>query len=116
MWGRGLEAKREYCLDFVRKATGNPVNSPSGYEIWLVPNKKTPWLPVPISRLYSIERSFGIAEEAILPGEEKFVLLEGTACLLQLPNKDTVYFEVPVRPRNIELGQVKELVFGPAVV
>ena len=91
---------------------GEPVNSPFEYELWVVPNKNVPWLPSTTSRLYSLERSFGIPQEDILPGEEKFVLLEGTACLLKRPCMRSVYFEVPIRSRTMELGGVDELTFG----
>jgi hypothetical protein len=98
MWGKGLEAKYEYCLDFISSATHKPINSPFEYELWAIPNRHTPWLPMPSFRIYSIEESAGIAQKDILPGEEKFVLLEGTACTLLRPDMQPVDFQVPVRP------------------
>lgn len=113
MWGTGLEERHEYCFDFVETGTNTPVNSPFNYRLFVTPNKKTPWLPGPPTEIYSLERSFGLAQEEILEGEEKFVLLEGTACLLVIiaspPVK--VYFEAPIRPRTIHLGDVNELDF-----
>jgi len=113
LWGKGLELKREYCLDFVHSVTGQPVNSPFEYELWVVPNKSAPWLPGVKSRIYSLERGFGIPQEDILPGEEKFVLLEGTNCVLVRPGMRSVHFEVPIRsPLNCDLGDVDEITFS----
>ncbi|KII84214.1 hypothetical protein PLICRDRAFT_95561 [Plicaturopsis crispa FD-325 SS-3] len=108
LWGRGLETKRQYCLDWVHSKTGEPVNSPFGedYELWAVPNRRTPWIPCPTSRLCSVERAFGVAQKDILPGHEKFTLLEGTACLFKRPGQMPIYFEVPVRPRPVDNSDV----------
>ncbi|KII84210.1 hypothetical protein PLICRDRAFT_179876 [Plicaturopsis crispa FD-325 SS-3] len=107
LWGRGLDATHKYCLDWVHSQTGEPVNSPFGedYELWAVPNRRTPWIPCPTSRLCSAERAFGVAQKDILPGQEKFILLEGTACLFKRPGKQPIYFEVPVRPRQDDTNQ-----------
>ncbi|KIM54179.1 hypothetical protein SCLCIDRAFT_392373 [Scleroderma citrinum Foug A] len=116
LWGKGLELKREYCLDFVHNATGKPVNSPFKYELWVVPSTSAPWLPGAVkSRIYSLERCFGIPQQDILPGAEKFVLLEGTACLLVRPGMRSVYFKVPIRSPpdlNCNLGDVDQIKFS----
>lgn len=106
LWGKGLKLKREYCLDFVHNATGQPVHSPFKYELWVVPSKSAPLLPCGKSRIYSLERSFDIPQKDILPGEEKSVLIEGTTCLLARPRMRSVRFEVLIRPLNCDPGNV----------
>lgn len=103
---------REYCFDFVETATGNPVNSPFEYQLWAVPNKRTPWLPCPSAQLHSLAYNFGYEQKDIPPGVEVFVLLEGTPCVLKRPGMRPVYFEAPVRPRSLDLPDCDELDFG----
>ncbi|KAF7760348.1 hypothetical protein Agabi119p4_11024 [Agaricus bisporus var. burnettii] len=93
MWGTNLEQNHEYCIDFVETATSKPENSPFKYELWAVPNKRTPWLPSPTQRLSSLERCFGVKEKDIKPGEEKFLLMEGTACVLKVNLADLGEFD-----------------------
>lgn len=112
MWGTNMEKNREYCFDFVETATGNPVNSPFEYELWAVPNQRTPWIPCQSARLCSLERSFGTRQEDIKPGGEKFVLLEGTPCFLKRPNMRSVYFVAPIRPRPLDLPEIDVLDFS----
>ena len=85
-------------MDFVRTATGEPVNSPFPHELWCVQNPNTPWLESVIpSRLSTIESSFGIGSGKVLPGEEKYILRDGLTCLLKRPGKKDVRFTVPIR-------------------
>ncbi|XP_006459309.1 hypothetical protein AGABI2DRAFT_191307 [Agaricus bisporus var. bisporus H97] len=112
MWGTNMETNREYCFDFVETATGNPVNSPFEYQLWAVPNKRTPWLPCPSAQLHSLAYNFGYEQKDIPPGVEVFVLLEGTPCVLKRPGMRPVYFEAPVRPRSLDLPDFDELDFG----
>ncbi|KAI0633596.1 hypothetical protein C8Q77DRAFT_1115827 [Trametes polyzona] len=91
----------EYCMDFIDTATGEPVNSPFEFELWAVPNPETPWLSLPVvGKLHSIERSYGLKQEDIRPGAEKFVLRDGLTCMLSRPGKRPVRFTVPVRRRD----------------
>lgn len=112
MWGTNMEKNREYCFDFVETATGKPVNSPFEYELWAIPNQRTPWIPCQSARLCSLERSFGTKQEDIKPGGEKFVLLEGTPCFLKRPNMRSVYFVAPIRPRPLDLPEIDVLDFS----
>lgn len=50
--------------------------------------------PIPI---FSLERGFGIPQEKILPGEERFILVEGHICRLQRRGKQDFTFTVPTR-------------------
>ena len=85
-------------MDFVRTATGEPVNSPFPHELWCVQDPDTPWLePTTFSRLSTIESSFGIGSGKLLPGEEKYILRDGLTCLLKRPGKKDVRFTVPIR-------------------
>ena len=85
-------------MDFVLTATGEPVNSPFEFELLSVPNPKTPWIFGFGGRIRSVERSFGVKPNEILPGEEKFIVQDGQTCLLTRPGKRTVRFTVPIRP------------------
>ncbi|EIW63140.1 uncharacterized protein TRAVEDRAFT_43446 [Trametes versicolor FP-101664 SS1] len=94
----------EYCMDFVDTVTNRPVNSPFAFELWAVPDPKSPWLALPSGRLHSLERSFHVARDKILPGEEKWVLRDGQTCLLKRPGKRDVMFTVPIRqqPQTVQ--------------
>ncbi|KAL7278895.1 hypothetical protein ACG7TL_006726 [Trametes sanguinea] len=87
----------EYCMDIVDTATKQPVNSPFEFELWVVPNPKAPWLSMPSGCVRSLERNFGVAQDDILPGEEKWLLRDGQTCLLKRPGKRDVQFTVPIR-------------------
>ncbi|KAL7280687.1 hypothetical protein PYCCODRAFT_1432596 [Trametes coccinea BRFM310] len=94
----GSISAAEYCMDFIDSATGEPVNSPFEYELWVVPDPDTPWLGMPMcQQMRSIERIHGIKQEDILPGHEKFILRDGLTCVLNRPGKPGVRFTVPVR-------------------
>ncbi|KAI0768662.1 hypothetical protein BD413DRAFT_629352 [Trametes elegans] len=90
----------EYCLDFVKKSTGEAVRTPPGYALWFVPDPSTPWLQgsAPVE-LVSLERGHGIPEDEILEGEEKFVLRDGMNCVLRRPGCRDARFTMPLRPR-----------------
>ena len=101
MWP-GAASTREFCLDYVyAKDPKASVNKPPGYKLTIhVPGGATPWLGVGRQPLHSLEASFGIRDEDIIPGEERFVVLEGMVCSLEYPEQDIggpVSFEVPVR-------------------
>lgn len=75
------------------------MNSPFEYELWAVPNKKTPLVSCPSGRLFTLEQGGSSKPRDIGEGEEKSVLFEGTACRLIRPGKKPIYFEVPTKPR-----------------
>ncbi|RPD57155.1 hypothetical protein L227DRAFT_587771 [Lentinus tigrinus ALCF2SS1-6] len=80
----GSPALKEYCMDFVTTASGQPVNSPFKFELWSVGTSSGRHAGV---RLRSLESSLGCPLKDILSGEEKFVLTDG------MP----VRFTVPIR-------------------
>ncbi|KAI0364537.1 hypothetical protein BV20DRAFT_983114, partial [Pilatotrama ljubarskyi] len=95
----GAQHAAEYCMDFVKTATGQPVNSPFEFELWSVPDPDTPWLTAPmIMQLRTAESAHRIKQEDIPPGEEKFTLRDGQTCMLIRPGKVSIRFTVPVRP------------------
>ena len=104
IWGKHLENQYQYCLDFIVTATGEQINTPKGYELWTVPNKKTPFALCPAGRLYSVDRGAGAPRGdldaiAAVGDSEKYLLMEGMACRLIRPGMKNIYFEVPIRPR-----------------
>ena len=95
-------------MDFVLTATGEPVNSPFKFELIATPNPKTSWLFGLGGQIRSAQASFGIKQNKILPGEEKYTLQDGQTCLLMRPGKRTVRFTVPIRPLPEEEKEEEE--------
>ncbi|KAI0644640.1 hypothetical protein C8Q79DRAFT_972929 [Trametes meyenii] len=90
----------EYCMDIVNTATGQAVNSPFKFDLWIIPSPDASWLSGPAGCLRSLERNFGIPQHKILPGEEKWVLRDGQTCLIRRPGQKDILFTVPVRKRR----------------
>ncbi len=92
----GCAAAQEYCLDFVDNRTGLPVNSPFKFELFGAPNTgASPGFRV--TPMMSLERGFGIPQDQIPPGHEKFLLMDGMTCVLRRPGHKDVRFTVPTR-------------------
>lgn len=101
MWPGALST-REFCLDYVcANDRIIAVNRPSGYNLTAhVSGGATPWLGIGGQPVNSLEANFGIPAKDIIPGEEKFVVLDGMICSLEYPEQGTdgpVFFTVPVR-------------------
>ncbi|KAI0354797.1 hypothetical protein OH77DRAFT_1504486 [Trametes cingulata] len=88
---------RDYCLDFVVTSTGQPVNSPFKFDLLCIPDPDAPVPSGPIVRMRPLECSFGIPQDKIDPGEEKFLLRDGAHCILRRPGHRDVRFTVPIR-------------------
>ncbi|PIL25621.1 hypothetical protein GSI_11370 [Ganoderma sinense ZZ0214-1] len=101
----GSIALREYCLDFVDTATGNPVNSPPGFEVWSVRGGSAGMGDGVSARVLSLEHTFGFGGASLKPGAEKFVLRDGQTCLLKRPGYRDVQFKVPTRTEGLNLKQ-----------
>ncbi|KAI0670948.1 hypothetical protein C8Q78DRAFT_1033004 [Trametes maxima] len=95
----GSLAASEYCLDFVRTATGEPVNSPFKFQLISGPNPSAPMGIGSAMQLRPLEHAFGISQKEIAPGEEKFLLRDGQTCLLRRPGHKDVQFVIPIRRR-----------------
>ncbi|TFY75482.1 hypothetical protein EWM64_g8531 [Hericium alpestre] len=102
VWGNspGLDRQHLYCLDFVDRATHEPVNAPLDFEIWVVPSLLASWLPSGCGRLMSMENSFGKLSRNIRPGQEKFCVMEGSTFQLKRAGQPEVFYNVPVRPKS----------------
>ncbi|KAH9848268.1 hypothetical protein C2E23DRAFT_465689 [Lenzites betulinus] len=98
LWA-GSAYTHEFCMDFVDSVTEHAVNSPFKFELWIVPDPDSSWLGAPAGCVRSLERNFGISQDKILPGEEKFILRDGQTCLIKRPGKRDILFTVPVRKR-----------------
>ncbi|KAI0639051.1 hypothetical protein C8Q77DRAFT_27903 [Trametes polyzona] len=101
----------EYCMDFVVTATGEPINVPPGYELWAMPDPRTPWLTVASQQILSAEEVMGIPRNKIKPGEEKFILRDGMTCALRRTDStfQDIVFRVPMRPEVRQLGEYEVL-------
>lgn len=95
----GNAESKDYCLDFVLTATGEPVNSPFKFDLLCLPDPNAPIRSGPIISMRSLECSFGIPQHEIEPGAEKFLLHDGQYCLLRRPGHRDVRFKVPTRRR-----------------
>ena len=105
----GAFATKEYCLDFVRSDTGEPVNSPFAFELWAVP--ASPLDLVPPMKLKSLENAFsGLGGGKPKPGAEKFVMRDGMTCVLRRPGLKNVKFKVPVRVEKADTSNSNEIV------
>ncbi|KAI0035994.1 hypothetical protein K488DRAFT_42195 [Vararia minispora EC-137] len=104
LFGKYMEDKRQYGLDFIRTSTGEPENSPFQYDLFTVPDPDTqtakPMMRPRSGRLFSVESGLGLRADQIYPGAEKFILSEGMCCLLKRKGHRDVYFKVPVRLRS----------------
>lgn len=102
-----------WCLDFIDSTTQEPINKPFKFELWAEPMEtfnRAPWLPISVlsKRLRSMEFGFGLTEDEIEEGEEKFVLMDGQTCLLKRTGCHDIRFTVPNRhpvavDRNVEI-------------
>ncbi|KAL0954907.1 hypothetical protein HGRIS_003839 [Hohenbuehelia grisea] len=90
----GNPLRREYCIDFVN-AREEPINEPfgGGFRLWAVTDPAMPWLPSAMLR--SVEEQLGLHD--IDEGTEKFVVMDGQACILCRPGEQDVMFTVPIR-------------------
>ncbi|KAI0759385.1 hypothetical protein BD413DRAFT_276255 [Trametes elegans] len=107
----GSVAASEYCLDFVVTATGQPVNSPFEFQLIAGPGPMVPLGTAPKVTLRPLECAFGIREDQIPPGEEKFLLRDGQICTLRRPGHRDVRFKVPMRKRPEPVEDVDFLEF-----
>ncbi|KAI0759379.1 hypothetical protein BD413DRAFT_617837 [Trametes elegans] len=98
----GCTEAKEYCLDFVRTTTGEAVNSPfPEFALFSAPGPDAPIGSGPVVSISPLECAFGMSRDQIPPGEEKFVVADGTTCVLQRPGHKDVRFTIPIRrPRN----------------
>ncbi|KAI0029649.1 hypothetical protein K488DRAFT_33828, partial [Vararia minispora EC-137] len=99
LFGKYMEKKRQYGLDFVRTSTGEPENSPFQYDLFTVPDPDAPMMGPRSGRLFSVETGLGLKPSEIRPRAEKFIMSEGMCCLLKRKGHRDVYFKVPVRSR-----------------
>ncbi|KAI0629984.1 hypothetical protein C8Q77DRAFT_1064812 [Trametes polyzona] len=107
----GSDANRDYCLDFVLTATGEPVNSPFKFDLFAGPGPNTPIGFAPTVALRPLECAFGFSQDKIPPGEEKFLLREGQSCILRRPGHRDVRFTVPTRRRPEPPKQIPDADF-----
>ncbi|KAI0629987.1 hypothetical protein C8Q77DRAFT_1160979 [Trametes polyzona] len=107
----GSAANRDYCLDFVLTATGEPVNSPFKFELFAGPGPDTPMGFIPTVALRPMDCAFGFSQDQIPPGEEKFLLREGQGCILRRPGHRDVRFAVPTRRRPEPPKQIPDADF-----
>ncbi|KAI0755496.1 hypothetical protein C8Q74DRAFT_309992 [Fomes fomentarius] len=87
--GSSLPSSDPYLTVSTPSISAQPVNSPFSCELWSVEL---------LVELGSLERSFGLSQREIFPGQERFVLRDGMWCMLRRPGHRDVRFSVPIRP------------------
>ncbi|KAH9918361.1 uncharacterized protein BXZ73DRAFT_52960 [Epithele typhae] len=93
----GSYASREWGMDYVETATGQPANSPFAHTLWM-PADASPIHMGAVGPLRSMESSMGLAQDKIRAGGEKWVLTDGQTYVIKRPGKKNVRFNVPIRP------------------
>ncbi|EIW75165.1 hypothetical protein CONPUDRAFT_159297 [Coniophora puteana RWD-64-598 SS2] len=99
IWDGGLEEEGQFCLDVYDMDAQIAINtSELGFSFNVVPLAGT--LSVLCGgRLQSWEARTGCTPEQILPGEERFSVIEGAYLALCRPNLDPFWFKIPTRNR-----------------
>lgn len=105
MWDGGMEAYRQFCLDFFDTRARRPVNMPRGFELWPSP-ANMPGVYTMAGPLGSLERGFGMKPGEVPQGEERFCVLEGSYVTLVRRDRplEPFAFAVPVRRREVPAG------------
>ena len=95
----GHPAVRAYCIDFVKDDTHEPVDAPFGqYDLYALPSRAGYALAME-GPLQTFEANMGIPEDERRPGEQKYIVIDGTRCRLYGPSlRKPVEFVVPSRP------------------
>ncbi|KAJ6596110.1 hypothetical protein B0H10DRAFT_1924817 [Mycena sp. CBHHK59/15] len=83
-----------WYLDFYDLMRREPVNTPQGFNIYLVGPPELLAGPGP---LISMERAYGVPQKDIRPGQEKFGLPERAWCKLERPGREPFFFRMPSR-------------------
>ncbi|CDO76724.1 hypothetical protein BN946_scf184796.g18 [Trametes cinnabarina] len=100
----GNAESRDYCLDFVRTASGEPVDLPFTFDLFCIPDPNAlASTGGPIVSMRPLQCAFGIPRDEISPGTEKFLLRDGAHCVLQRPGHRDVRFTVPILRRQPRL-------------
>ncbi|KAJ6541886.1 hypothetical protein B0H19DRAFT_1175068 [Mycena capillaripes] len=100
-----LHPRNRVCFfDVFDTHTRSPVNSPPSFRFTTVQ---------PEIRLQSVEEVAGISREDIRPGEERFSVVEGTACRLRRGGALEFLFRIPVRsyPGMTDIGYTQPIPF-----
>ena len=104
VWPGSYEA-REWVFEFVRRPTANrqeyAIVTPTGVEVYHVPNPQTPWVEAQGSiRMYPLQTMFREAMGTQGTSKEEFyVLRDGESCLILLRDMHkSVGFTAPIRP------------------
>ncbi|VDB84536.1 unnamed protein product [Peniophora sp. CBMAI 1063] len=101
--GTGLSSHKAFTLDIIYTSTGQAVNSvTAGIELWGSVNPDNPHALVFKEKLRPLELIFGIKDRDINPGQENFMVTEGSACVLKRSGKRDVYFTIPERTPRME--------------
>ncbi|KAJ7769224.1 hypothetical protein DFH07DRAFT_688225, partial [Mycena maculata] len=80
-----------YYLDFYDTSCKEPRNAPEGYELWAVTGTSA-------VKLKSVEEHFKNEFGPLKPGQEKFVVGQGSSCFLVRPHHPNFMFSIPRCP------------------
>ena len=94
----------EAVLDEAVSLVKELLNVPEGYSLSVrVPMDDRPWLGLGLQDAHSAEHNWGVPEQDLQDGSEKYILRDGLQCLLVYPTESgpdggKMWFEVPIRP------------------
>ena len=93
----GNPVARAYCIDFVSDETHAPVDEPfENYDLYALPLATAYAMEGP---LQTFESNMGVPEDERRPGEQKYIVMDGTRCRLYGPTlREPIEFVVPSRP------------------
>ncbi|KAF9527138.1 hypothetical protein CPB83DRAFT_836884 [Crepidotus variabilis] len=87
-------SRRELCLDFVSAASQEPINTPTGVELWM-----SPCSSLPSVKMYTMEEIIApLMPDFKVPVGEKHLLVEKQTIRVRRPGKEDIALQVPARP------------------
>ncbi|KAH0826518.1 hypothetical protein J3R83DRAFT_5525 [Lanmaoa asiatica] len=107
-WDGNFQEFGLYCFDLYNRLTHTAVNLPHDYKICHASNR-TFVLGGRGSELVSWERAWNVPQQNMRPGQERFVVPEGSQLALVRPAKEPFYF---VLPRRQTLGGIGAIAFA----
>ncbi|KIK95533.1 hypothetical protein PAXRUDRAFT_376376 [Paxillus rubicundulus Ve08.2h10] len=100
-FGGSTRELSSFHFDFVHPVTGHPVNLPAGWKIYIMAG---PTIGIPSTltdhaeaEMKSMDECCGISRSDILPGEERYIAMEGTKFTVVSPSGESARFCLPLR-------------------
>lgn len=105
VWDGNFQEFGLYCFDLYNRSTHTAVNLPHNYKICHASNNSFVvggWG----SEVISWERAWNVPQRNMRPGQERFVVPEGSQLALVRPGKEPFYFVLPRRQVSGGVGAI----------